>query len=292
MRLGLEIGAYAWDGGPRRIADTLAAVARIADDAGFALLGVGDHVWQGDHAGGPEQPHLDAFTTLGLLAAHTTRIPLGPVVAGVHFRAPALLAKAVTTLDVLSGGRAVLGIGAGWNGQEAAGMGIGFPGTAERFGMLDEAIRICLALWDGERGDELPFKGRHYQLGRALNAPQSTTRPHPPILIGGGGDKTLRLVARYGDACNLYPSPDLPARFELLREYCAQEGRDYDAIERTCILPVDTGPDGSGASALADQLAAIAGLGVQTAICIVSGPDPVGQAEVLAARVAPAVAPV
>ncbi|GGS57888.1 LLM class F420-dependent oxidoreductase [Actinokineospora fastidiosa] len=286
MKVGLELGEFVWDGGPAAMGRTVAEIATVADDAGYDLIGVGDHVWQGPHAGGPGMPQLECFTTLGVIAAHTRRCRLAPVVAGVHFRAPALLAKTVTTLDVLSGGRAVLGIGTGWDADEAAGMGIDFPPTAQRFAMLEEALQICLRLW---HGDERPFDGEHYRLARPLAEPKSLSRPHPPIMLGGGGRKTLRLVARYGDACNVYPGPDLAEKLDLLRELCDQEGRDYDAIEKTCIFPFTVAEDGAGASELTDELHRLSAAGIDTAIGIVSGSDPVRQVSVIGDKVIPAV---
>jgi F420-dependent oxidoreductase-like protein len=290
MKIGLELAEFGWDGGPAEVGRTLERTVRIADDAGFDLIGVGDHVWQGPHAGGPEQPQLECFTTLAAIAAHTRRCRIAPVVAGVHFRPPALLAKMVTTLDVLSGGRAMLGIGAGWYADEAAGMGFPFPPLARRFEMVEEALRICLRLWHGERGDERPFEGAHYRLERPLNLPQSLTRPHPPIMIGGDGRRTLRLVARYGDACNIYPGPEFEAKLDLLRAFCAEEGRDYDAIEKTAIFPLTVGTDGSGVVELTEDLRRWAAAGIQTAIGIVSGTDPARQVEIVGEKVVPAVA--
>ncbi|WP_460405428.1 TIGR03560 family F420-dependent LLM class oxidoreductase [Actinophytocola sediminis] len=290
MKLGLELGAFEWEGGPATYGDTLARVARTADDAGFSLISVGDHVWQGPNAGGEDNAFLESFTTLGVLTAHTSNCLIGPVVAGVHFRHPSMLAKAVTTVDVLSGGRAFVGLGVGWNQQEALGAGIPFPPVADRFVMLEETLRILHQYWEGDRGDERPFDGTHYQLGRALNVPQNLTRPHPPIMLGGGGPKTLRLVATYADACNLYPSPELPNQLELLRRFCADAGRDYDAIEKTCVLPVDVGEDGDGAAALVDQLRQIAADGVRTVIGIVASANPLRQVEIIGEKVLPAVA--
>ena len=291
MKVGLELGQFDWAGGPTGMGRTVAEIAAVAEDAGFDLIGVGDHMWQGPHAGGPEAPELECFTTLGVLAAHTKRCRLAPVVAGVHFRAPALLAKMVTTLDVLSGGRAMLGIGVGWDADEAAGMGFPFPPVAERFAMLEETIQICLRLWDGEQGDERPFDGEHYRLARPLNLPQSLTRPHPPIMIGGdGARKTLRLVAKYADACNLYPGPDLAAKLDVLRGHCADVGRDYDEIEKTVIFPFTVAEDGTGAGELTEQMLGWAEVGVQTAVGIVSGPDPVRQLEIIGDKVVQAVA--
>ncbi|MCB5165664.1 LLM class F420-dependent oxidoreductase [Streptomyces bambusae] len=291
MKIGLCLGEFAWNGGPARMADTVAAVARTADDAGFSLIGVGDHLWQGPHAGGPEQPELECFTTLAVIAAHTRRALIAPLVAAAHFREPAVLAKMVTTLDVLSGGRAVLGIGAGWYEEEAVANGIAYPSLAERFERVEETIQICKRMWEGEQGADGPFEGKHYRLARTLNIPQVITRPHPPILIGGGGEKkTLRLVAKYADACNLYPSPDLGEKLEVLRRHCEAEGRDYDAIEKTIVMPVDVTGDSTKADELSGMLRGLSGLGVQTAIGIVAGPDPLRQVELIGEKVIPAVA--
>lgn len=290
MKIGIEIGEFSWKGGTRGMAETLANVARVADDAGCSLIGVGDHLWQGPHAGGPEEPELECFATLAFIASYTRQCRLGPVVAGVHFRSPALLAKTVTTLDVLSGGRAMLGLGVGWNEDEAHGMGIAFPPVAERFDMLEETLQICHRLWQGPRGDERPFAGEHFTLGRPLNSPQNLTSPHPPILIGGGGDKTLRLVAKYGDACNLYPGPDLPDKLGTLRRYCADEDRDYDAIEKTCICPFEIGDGNGSVGELISMLRDLGAAGVDTTIGILSGDDPSRQAEIIGDKIVPAVA--
>jgi len=289
VKIGLVIGDFAWEGGPSRMADTLAGIARAADDTGFSLIGVGDHLWQGPHAGGPDAPQLECFTTLALLAAHTSNVRLASIVAGVHFREPAVLVKAATTLDVLSGGRAVLGLGVGWDADEALGMGIAFPALAERFTMLKETLEVAHRLWSDS---EEPYSGRHYQLERPLNVPQSLTRPRPPILLGGGGRKTLRLVAKYADACNLYPGPDLADKLAELRANCDTEGRDYDAIEKTVIFPFDPGRDGAQSGEIVETLRQLAPAGIDTALGIVSGPDPVRQVELIGKNVIPAVADV
>ena len=291
MKLGLQIADYAWAGGPAGMAETLASIARTADDAGFDVIGVADHLWQGAHLGGPEQPELECFTTLGVVAANTRRCRLVPLVAGVHFRHPALLAKMITTLDVLSGGRAMLGIGAGWYEEEARGLGFPFPPLAERFEMLEEAIQICLRMWQGDRGDERSYAGKHYRLERSLNVPQSLSRPHPRILIGGAGErKTLRLVARYADACNLYPTPDLPAKLDVLRRHCEAEGRDYEAIEKTCMVHFAIGEGDARTRELIAELHRLAGLGIQTVIGILSRVDPIASLETISREVIPAVA--
>ena len=198
-----------------------------------------DHVWQIGVVGPPEHEMLEAYTALGYLAACTSRIELLAWVTAVVYREPGLLAKCVTTLDVISGGRAWLGIGAAWNEDESHGLGLPFPPTAERFERLEEALQICLQMWSE---DESPYSGKHYQLERTLNSPQPLTRPHPPILIGGGGErKTLRMVAQYAQACNLFAGPDLEHKLDVLREHCAAVGRDYDDIEKTVMLPMDPG---------------------------------------------------
>src|SRR3954452_6811518 len=207
MQLGVHVSKFTWTGGPSKIAQDLKRVAQTADEAGFAKLSVMDHVWQIGHIGPPELDMLEAYTTLGFLAANTSRIDLLAWVTAVVYREPGLVAKQVTTLDVLSGGRAWLGIGAAWNEDESRGLGLLFPPTAERFERLEEALQIFLQMCSDDEG---PYRGKHYQLGRTLNSPQSLTRPHPPILIGGGGEKkTLRFVAQYAQACNLFPGPDL-----------------------------------------------------------------------------------
>jgi alkanesulfonate monooxygenase len=242
MKLGLHLPRLTYPAGPARLADDLAAIAHAADDAGFDRISVMDHVWQIGPHGPVEHDMLEAYTTLGYLAAHTSRARLLTLVTGVTYRDPGLLAKIVTTLDVLSHGRAMLGIGAAWNGEESAGLGLFFPPTAERFERLEETLQIVLQMWSES---EDAFQGTHYRLGRTLSVPQPLTRPRPPILIGGGGEKkTLRLVAQYADACNLFPGPDLPHKLDVLREHCAAVGRDYDEIEKTVVYTYDVGWDG------------------------------------------------
>jgi F420-dependent oxidoreductase-like protein len=289
VKIGLQIPDYTWPGGPGRLGATLAEIARAADEHGFDAIAVADHVWQHPYLGGPERAMLECYATLAFIAANTRRARLISVVTPIHFRYPGMLAKTVTTLDVLSGGRAWLGIGAGYYEEEARGLGIPFPPTEARFEQLEETLQICLQMW---RGDERPFEGAHYRLERPLNSPQSLARPHPPIMIGGGGErKTLRLVARYADACNLYPTPELPHKLRVLRQHCEAEGRDYDAIEKTCMLrPLDVGEDGAKAGEAIEQLRQLAALGVQTAIGPVKDVDRVTPLEVLGREVIPAVA--
>jgi alkanesulfonate monooxygenase len=260
MELGVHVSNFTWPGGPERLASDLTNVAAKAEELGFSKLSVMDHVWQIGHIGPPEHEMLEAYTALGYLAARTSRIKLLAWVTAAVYRSPGLLAKAVTTLDVLSGGRAYLGIGAAWNEEESRGLGLDFPPTAERFERLEEALQICLQMWSDDDG---PYDGRHNHLGRTLNSPQALSKPHPPILIGGGGErKTLRLVAQYADACNLFASPDLAHKLDVLRRHCDDLGRDYDSIEKTVMGPLDPGPDGSNAGALIDSMRAMAALGI------------------------------
>ena len=242
MRLGLHISNFTWPDGAPRLGAVLGDVATAADEAGFDRISVMDHLWQISVIGPPEHDMLEAYTTLGYLAARTRRAKLLTLVTGVVYRDPGLLAKAVTTLDVLSGGRAMLGIGAAWNEEESRGLGLLFPPTAERFERLEEALQICLQMFSG---DETAFQGKHYQLGRLLNSPAPLTRPHPPILIGGGGEKkTLLLVAKYADACNLFPGANLQHKLDVLKRHCETVGRDYDEIEKTVMFNFDLGEKG------------------------------------------------
>jgi len=260
MDLGLHLADFTWSGGSETFVDDLVRTAKTAEDVGFTKLSVMDHVWQIRGVGPKEHEMLEAYTALGFLAAVTERVQLLAWVTAAIYREPGLLAKEVTTLDVLSGGRAMLGIGAAWNEEECVGLGLPFPPTAERFERLEETLQICLQMWSDS--DE-PYAGRHYQLGSTLNSPQSVQRPHPPILIGGGGEKkTLRMVAQYAQACNLFDSPELGHKLDVLRGHCDALGRDYDEIEKTVMGPVDPGPNGENVDATLEHLRELAGLGV------------------------------
>jgi F420-dependent oxidoreductase-like protein len=285
MKIGLQLPDFTWEGGPGRLGADLAAIARTADAVGFDSISVMDHFFQIPALGPSEHEMLEGYTALGFIAGVTSRARLMTMVTGVTYRHPGLLAKTVTTLDVLSGGRAWLGIGAAWNEEEHLGLGVPFPPIGERLDRLEEALRICLQMWSG---DERPFEGRHYRLARTLNSPQSLSRPHPPILIGGGGERrTLRLVARYADACNLFPSPDLPHKLDVLRRHCEAEGRDYDAIEKTCIYRFDVGEDGGRVDSLLTQLRWLAGMGVQTVIGSIAGVERITPLEIMGREVIP-----
>jgi F420-dependent oxidoreductase-like protein len=267
MKIGLHIADFSWPGGPASLGSDLARVATAAEEAGLARVSVMDHVWQIGHLGPPEHEMLEAYTTLGFLAAHTSRVELVSWVTAVVYREPGMLAKLVSTLDVLSGGRAWLGIGAAWNEHEARGLGLPFPPRAERFERLEEALEICMQMWSDA---DHPYQGKHYRLERTLNSPQPLTKPHPPILIGGGGEKkTLRLVAKYAQACNLFSTPELEHKLDVLRGHCADVGRDYDDIEKTVMFPLDPGPDGEKVDSLLEELRRLAALGIEEAHGIV-----------------------
>jgi len=285
MKIGLQIPDFSTPRGPERLGAELATVARTADDAGFEYIAVMDHFFQIPAVGPADREMLEAYTTLGYLAACTSRAALLTVITGTVYREPGILAKIVTTLDVLSKGRAWLGIGAAWNEQESRGLGIPFPPVAERFERLEETLRICLQMW---HGDEAPYHGKHYQLERPLNSPQSLSRPHPPIMIGGGGEKkTLRLVARYADACNVFAGRDEARKLDVLRQHCEAVGRDYDTIYKTVYYAFNTS---LGAQRIIDDLGTLAGLGFDAAIGGVLNVWDVSPVEFIGSEIIPVVA--
>jgi F420-dependent oxidoreductase-like protein len=285
MKIGLQIPDFSTPRGPERLGQELATVAKVADNAGFEYIAVMDHFFQIAAVGPTEKEMLEAYTTLGYLAACTSRATLVTLVTGTVYREPGILGKIVTTLDVLSSGRAWLGIGAAWNEEESRGLGIPFPPVAERFERLEETLQICLQMW---RGDESPYHGKHYRLERPLNSPQSLTRPHPPIMIGGGGEKkTLRLVAQYADACNLFAGRDETRKLEVLRQHCEAVGRDYDTIYKTAYYVFDTR---KSATQIIDELGALASLGFNAAIGSVVDVWEVAPLELIGSEVIPAVA--
>jgi F420-dependent oxidoreductase-like protein len=288
MRLGLHIPNFTWKGGPTALRQRLAEVAHLGEQAGFDRISVMDHVWQIGPLGPPEHEMLEAYTTLGYLAGKTERVKLLTVVTAVVYRDPGLLAKAVTTLDVLSGGRAMLGIGAAWNEDEARGLGLLFPSTTERFERLEEALQICLQMWSENDG---PYDGKHYQLARTLNSPQPLSRPHPPILIGGAGErKTLRMVARYADACNIFDTPELAQKLDVLREHCSREGRDYSEIEKTVQTRFDLGEHGQRVQQTIEHLHELSELGIQVAHGGLADAGSLRPLTLMAERIIPAVA--
>jgi F420-dependent oxidoreductase-like protein len=288
MEIGLQIPSFTW-GDDSEIGPTLGRIGRAADQAGLHSLWVMDHFFQIPGVGDVRQPMLEAYTTLGFLAGTTSRIALGTLVTGVTYREPGILAKIVTTLDVLSGGRAWLGIGAAWNEHEHRGLGVPFPPTAERFERLEEALQIHLQMWSGDEG---PFEGKHDRLEETINSPQALQRPHPPILIGGSGErKTLRLVAKYADACNVFgDASTLRHKLTVLRGHCEREDRDYDEIFKTVYYRMDPGRDGVRVPQMIDELGALAEAGAQGAIGGMRGVQYIEPIEIVGREVVPKVA--
>ena len=286
MKLGLHYWNYSTPSDPTQIAPTLAETARAAEQAGFSTLTVMDHYFQMDRVASAAEPMLEAYTALGYVAARTERMTLGVLVTGVIYRHPGLLAKIVTTLDVLSGGRARLGIGASWYEREQRALGVPVVPVAERFERLEETLQICLQMWSDDNG---PFDGRHYRLAETLCFPPPISRPHPPILVGGGGErKTLLLAARYADACNVFgTSPaDVAHKLEVLRAHCDAEGRDYHRIRKT-VLAVR--PALADVDAFVAAAAEYAALGVSE-MEVMPDRHPVEFAEQVAEKVLPSLA--
>jgi F420-dependent oxidoreductase-like protein len=267
MQIGLQVPSFTWPGGARSIAPTLAEVAAAADEGGFASLWVMDHFFQIPIVGPAENEMLEGYGALAWLAARTERVRLGTLVTGVTYRHPGILVKTVSTLDVLSGGRAWLGIGAAWFDREHHGLGVPFPPLGERFERLEEALRIAKQMWSGDAG---PFRGKHYRLAETLCSPRPLQQPHPPILIGGQGErKTLRLVARYADACNLFAfsGPEvLRQKLDALRRHCDAEGRDFASIHRTALGSAHLAPGKQSAADVIRQCEVLASLGFQELI--------------------------
>jgi F420-dependent oxidoreductase-like protein len=272
VKLGLQISSFTWPGGPEAIGPTLARIARTAEDVGLDSVWVMDHFFQIRSIGREEEPMLEGMTTLGYLAGLTRRVRLGLMVGGVHYRHPGLWVKATTTLDVVSGGRAWLGIGAAWNESESRALGFPFPPLGVRFELLEDTLRIARGMWQGERGSEERLEGRHYLATRLLNSPQSISRPRVPILVGGGGEqKTLRLVAEYADATNVFgDGPRIAHKYAVLREHCERIGRDFDEIERTTNQDLDIRLDGASrgepAARVVDRFGELADAGAQHVI--------------------------
>lgn len=291
MHIGLQIPNFSWPGGPGALGPRLGEVARAADAAGYDSIWVMDHLFQIPVVGAAEEPMLEAYTTLGYLTANTARATLGTMVTGVTYRNPGLLAKQVTTLDVLSGGRAWLGIGAAWFEREHAGLGFDFPSLGTRFRMLEEALQVVKQMFDAAANG--PYAGRYYSLAETLNSPPPLSRPHPPILIGGQGEqKTLRLVAKYADAWNLVRADFATAAHKLavLRERCDEVGRDYDSIFKSALVRMDPGPQGERADELIDTLGRYRELGMDGVIGALMGVETMAPIEVMATKVLPAVA--
>ena len=247
MKIGLQLIDFAWPGASARIGDTLGGIGKNAEEAGVDSLWVMDHFFQSPKLGAVEDPMLEAYTALAFVAGQTSRIGLGVMVTGVTYRHPGVLIKTVTTLDVLSGGRAWFGIGAGWYEREHIGLGVPFPTLKERFERVEETLQIARLMWSGEVAE---YEGKYYRLAETLNSPQVISRPQPPILVGGAGEqKTLRLVAKYGDACNFFAAlgdEALVRKLDVLRTDCHEEGRAYEGIAKTVIGDPALMRDGEG----------------------------------------------
>lgn len=294
MRLGLQVPNFTWQQDQGLLGDTFGLIAERAERAGLYSLWVMDHFFQIGVVGPPENEMLEGWTALAFAAGRTNRIKLGTMVTGVTYRHPGILVKTATTLDVLSHGRAYFGIGAAWNEQEHRGLGVPFPPLAERFERLEETLQIALQMW---QGNEQPYTGKHYTLERPLNSPRSVQKPHPPILIGGGGErKTLRLVAQYGDACNLFArlgNDELRRKLDILRDHCASQSRDYNEIEKTTLNVMHITRDGRNntlsPSAAIDIFAAQAQLGIDQAIFSLPNVNELEPFDVLANQIVPIV---
>jgi len=291
MKIGLQVPCFTWPGGPTEIAKRLADIGKAADDAGFASLWVMDHFFQIEMVGKVEEPMLEGYSALSYLAAVTKSVRLGTMVTGVVYRHPGILVKTATTLDVLSGGRSYFGIGAAWNERESRGLGVPFPAIKERFERLEEALQITKQMWSGQVG---PYDGKHYQLAETLNSPQPISKPHPPILIGGMGErKTLRLVAKYADACNLFVFAGIDVlrhKLDLIRRYCDEIGRPYGEIERTTLGTACLAPGAMSVQQVIETCRSLAAIGIQHAIFNMPNVSEIEPLETFGREIIPAVA--
>ncbi len=292
MRIGLQIPSFTWPGGAPEIGPKLMRIGRSAEAAAFSSLWVMDHFFQIEMIGKPEEPMLEAYSTLSFLASVTQRITLGTLVTGVIYRHPGILVKTATTLDVLSGGRTYFGIGAAWYERECVGLGVPFPSRKERFERLEETLQIAHQMWSG---NVAPFQGRHYQLTETLNSPQPIAKPHPPIMVGGAGEtKTLRLVAQYADACNLYAfdvgMETIRAKLAVLRLHCDDLGRSYDEIERTALTFFDLRPGAMSSNEAIDVCEELSEAGIDHLIVSLNQVDEITPIEIMGREVIPAVA--
>ncbi len=297
MKIGLQIPNFTYPDGPGHLATDLADIAGTADEAGFYSLWVMDHFFQignrerSTGLGPPEDEMLESYSTLSYFAGLTQRIKLGALVTGVIYRFPGILVKTATTLDVLSDGRSYFGLGAAWNEVEARALGVPFPPPKERLEREEETLQIALQMWSGNEG---PFQGRYYQLDRTLCSPLPLSKPHPPIMIGGGGEKkALRLVAQYGDACNLYArmGPEtIRHKLEVLKRHCDEVGRDYSAIERTTLSTVWLAADKMSPKDIIEECRSMAALGIQHCIFNMPNVHEITPLETFAKHIIPEVA--
>ena len=297
MKIGLQIPNFTYPEGPKELGSKLAEIARTADDAGFSSIWVMDHFFQigsRDRSmglGPAEDEMLEGYSTLSYLAGITKKATLGTLVSGVVYRHPGILVKTVTTLDVLSGGRAYLGIGAAWNEREARGLGIPFPSVKERFEQLEETLEIAKQMWSDSNG---AYSGKHFQLAETLCNPQPLSKPHPPILIGGSGEKkTLQLVAKYADACNLFArmgTEVVHSKLEILKKHCEEVGRDYAEIEKTSLGTVHLAPDKMNARNVIEECQVLAKLGITHVIFNMPNVHEIKPLEIFGREIIPALA--
>jgi F420-dependent oxidoreductase-like protein len=284
MKLGVHCANLTWPGGPEALGTTLAGVARAADQGGVTTLTMMDHYFQMEHLGGPAAPMLEGYASLGFLAGQTSRIELGLMVTGVTYRHPGLLAKIVTTLDVLSGGRAMLGLGAAWYEREHLGFGVPYPPTGERFERLEETLQIVKQGW----ADGGSYDGKHYRLAELTVVPQPLRPGGPRIVVGGMGErKTLRLVAEYADACNLFATgaEEIGHKLDILRGHCEAVGRDYDEVTKTITGSLNRPLD--DVDAWLGLMEEYADLGISQVWVGPDAADPVGWTEQMCERVLP-----
>jgi F420-dependent oxidoreductase-like protein len=284
VQIGIHFMNFTTPDGPQSLRATIGDTAVAAEEAGVDWFTAMDHWFQMEQFATAHDPMLEGYSVLSFVAAKTEKLRLGLLVTGVTYRHPGLLAKTVTTLDVLSGGRAMLGIGAAWYEREHLALGVPYPPVAERFGRLEETIQICEQMWSDNEG---PYQGKYYQLAETICVPAPLQSPRPPILIGGGGEKkTLRLVAQYADACNLFASTpeEIKRKLDILRGHCDTVGRDYDTIQKTIIGRVDPAGDVSEFLSAMEQYAAIGVSLVEVAPLM---PDPAGFVRALGEKVIP-----
>jgi len=293
MKLGLQIVRFDWLGSPANIGSTLKSIGKAADAAGFESLWTMDHLFQMDRPAmglQPEEPMLDGYTALSYLAAVTERVKLGAMVTAVNYRHPGHLLKIVSNLDVLSGGRAILGLGAGWYEREALGLGLPFPPLKARFEQLEEVLQLVKQVWSG---DISAFNGKHFQLAEPMNNPQPLSQPHPPIFVGGGGEKkTLKLVAQYADACNLsiaLSNEELVRKLDVLKRHCDDVGRDYAEIEKTAIGFINLEPGGMSPADLVSRCRSLADIGFETFIFSMMNGHKITHIETIGREVIPTV---
>lgn len=297
MKIGLQIPNFTYPGGPQNLSRKLAEIAATADEAGFYSIWVMDHFFQigsrdrSSFLGPAEDEMLEGYSTLSYLAGFTKKARLGTMVTGVVYRYPGILIKTVTTLDVLSSGRAYLGIGAAWNEREARGLGVPFPSVKDRFEQLEETLQIAGQMWSENNG---PYNGKHFQLAETLCNPQPLTKPHPPILIGGGGEKkTLRLVAKYADACNLFARmgiENVRNKLDILKSHCEKVGRDYGEVEKTLLNTVHLARDKSSPKDVIEECRELAGIGIQQVIFNMPNVHEITPLEIFGREIIPAVA--